>query len=66
MDGKELRRMAAVACAIERVIQMPEKKFTKAEAILVLQKCGILSQKEDVEEAYKDIVVKTGDNKKES
>ena len=65
MERKELRRMAA-ACAIERVIQLPEKKFTKAEAVLVLQRCGILSPKEDVEEAYKDIVVKISDNEQES
>ena len=63
MSDKGMRKMCAVASAIDEVLKSPTKSYTKEEAQFVLQKCGIFTRNNNVKVAYKSIVVKVEKNK---
>ena len=58
-----MRKMSAVASAIDEVLRSPTKRYTKEEAQSILRNCGVFTRNNNVKPAYKDIVVKV-DKKK--
>ena len=63
MNDKGMKKMSAVASAINEVLKAPTKKYTPEEARLKLRNCGIFTKNNNVKAAYKNIVVKVDDNK---
>ena len=63
MNDRGMKKMSAVASAINEVLKSPTKKYTPEEAQLKLRNCGIFTKNNNVKPAYKNIVVKVGDHK---
>ena len=50
--------MKEISAEIDRIIHSPIKDPTKSEANKILRACGILNNKNELEEAYKQILIK--------
>ena len=53
-----MKRMVAISAEIDKIIESPQKKLTKQEAMKMLRSCGILNKNNGVKTAYKEILIK--------
>lgn len=53
-----MKDMVAISAEINKIIESPSKKPTKAEAMKMLRACGILNKNNGVKTAYKEILIK--------
>lgn len=60
---KGLKYMSAISAEIDRIIHSPIKNPTKSEANKILRACGILNNKNELEVAYKQILIKDASKK---
>ena len=52
--------MSTVSNVIEKIISTPVETLTKEQAKEILRGCGILDEKYNIAEDYKDIIVEKG------
>lgn len=54
---KGLKDMSAIQYALDELVTKPQEKLTKAQAQKILRNCGIMDQSNQIQPAYKKIVV---------
>ena len=54
---KGLRDMSAIMYALNEIVAKPQEKLTKAQAQKILRNCGIMDHSNQIQPAYKKIVV---------
>lgn len=57
MLDDSIKDMTAAICAINDILNEPPKKYTAEEARKVLRACGILTNKNDINVEYKEIII---------